>query len=985
MDSSGSRLDDGSERKADLSAKKAEGNGVQLSRISMVGEDPISDILKLHSPSELESTWRTKTSSIKQSDPVASKRFTATLTSPKRSQFSEDKKVGSKTLRTPQPSLTPQNVGTKAVLPSQDILITKASSEDSVYGGAATLPSRPDQASPQPHQESLATPAKEAHVVGYTNSSRLLSGLMSPSSSKSEKEGFLSLDTQTDNAVMLANPDQSKDRQVGNRERRSRTAHSSRKSTVQTKSPEGEIHTISDATDREIAATPATSITSRTSIHLNSDSHREKTALQSSGQSSRKEPTKPTSSFLEERSNHDNELDKKKEPITVKQSTAKKKTGKRSSKSMKTSLADVGKKIRGKIMSSNTETSKTERKGKQSQVRKKEDASDISPTNSRSSSPTGEKQAISLSPLASDLDPEKNRPRSQEDGLRSDNSVQGRLAHLGQEIGGHLELLAAAGLSVFALFRIRDSETPDTFSKDTKTSLSVISPLSLSMLVLVLAVIPLSGMLALALGKTTLKNVMPSTLIPSRASIATNTQQSYEQDDPENDKMASDVLDGEDVLLSKAQEKIRRLFPDQDLQITMFPLFLDLVQAPWQELEPELWRGLRREAKRHWGAGHKDRLESAVIFLREIAVQLFTDYLKVEDRGAYLTGELLRIEMMSNPDAIRISLFLGDDVNETRQVKANWERSLRTIKDLPDKWSDIFPNQTMPPVEIVACRPPADFDSAHFQFLRDCTNARGRVSKKSLDRLESVKQQWSVCKTRGTPLSGLRNHIGAAGGDERDQMLLDLFKLTKPPRITVDYLPHRHRQADILGWSRGKTASRILRTSCFQHVARACAAYTKEHDLDILDLGPCLSMDRKFAKADGEPSSSGSHFAFSKTRVNILRISLDESIGSADVNGRTEVACLAEALCHPKKRLLTMFTADQPPWLVVHVRAAAQKTEFRDVLEGCLFAHCGSDKRVPQMLALMSRVCCTSDSTTSSTRIWSDAEIALLKTAVMSV
>jgi hypothetical protein len=476
---------------------------------------------------------------------------------------------------------------------------------------------------------------------------------------------------------------------------------------------------------------------------------------------------------------------------------------------------------------------------------------------------------------------------------------------------------------------------------------------------------------------------MKPTFQSSTASLATDTQQSDGRYDPDDDRMVSESLDAEDVLLRNAQEEIRGIFPDHDLQITVFPLFLDLVQAPWQDLDPGLWRKLRREAKKHWGTDHKDRLMTAVDSLRAIAVQLFTDYLKVEDRGAYLTGELLRVEMMSNPDGIRISVFLGDDVNDTWQAKANWERGLRTLRDLPDKWSDMFPNQTMPPVEIVACRPPAEFDSTRFQFLRDCTNARGRVDKKSLDRYEGVKQQWSVCKTRGTPLSGLRKIIGAEG-HEQDRMLLDLFELTKPPRITVDYLPHRHRQADILGWSRNKTASHLVRASCFEHVARACAAYTKENDLDILDLGPCLPMDRNTAKTDGISSPIILRFAFYKTRVNILRISLDEGIGSTDAKGRSQVACLAATLCQPEKRLISMFTGNQPPWLVVHVRTAGQKAEFRDVLEGCLLGRHRSGKNVTSVLALMSRVCCTSDTATSSTRIWSDAEIGLLKTAVES-
>lgn len=672
--------------------------------------------------------------------------------------------------------------------------------------------------------------------------------------------------------------------------------------------------------------------------------------------------------------------------VTVDESTAKKKVGKRSWKSFKVGLADIGAKLRSKT---NAAGKKTKAREKTKSIPETDTDVDIDQHEMQEVSPTAAGpadtgRAADLDPISPDLVVDNGQHSIQIGTSAGDDSPRGQIIRIVKQVGNHPELLAAGGLVAFAVFRNNGFGTSvsPAMTSDSMASSQSTFQLARSLVIAALAAVALLGGLTWKMGM--LNDVTESRALGHRDKHVNSDLLVDESTgaDLDEEKAAADFFHAEDTLLKDAHEQIRDLFPEYDLQILAFPVFLDLVQAPWQEPDPRTARRLRKEAKKHWGQDHKDRLDAALDSLRDIAVRLFADYLKVEDRGAYLTGELLRVEMMSDPDAIRISVFLGDNSEGTdSSEKANWERGLRTIEDLPDKWSEMFPNQTMPPIEIVACRPPADFDSTRFQFLRDCAKAPGRIDRQSRKRYEGVQQQWLTAKSRGMSLLGARKLVGR-GSDEQDRMLLDLFKLTQPPRITIDYLPHRHRQADILGWSRAKLPSRLQRASCFRHVARACAAYTKDHDLDILDLGPCLPMEQDGKEKDERESP---HFAFSETRANILRISLDESPGSRDANGATEAECLAATLCQPEKGMLSMFAGGaRPLWLVLHVRTAEQRVEFRDTLEGCLFARQKMKKKVKPILALMSRACWTSDNSASSTRIWTDAEMAALKAAVES-
>lgn len=132
----------------------------------------------------------------------------------------------------------------------------------------------------------------------------------------------------------------------------------------------------------------------------------------------------------------------------------------------------------------------------------------------------------------------------------------------------------------------------------------------------------------------------------------------------------------------------------------------------------------------------------------------------------------------------------------------------------------------------------------------------------------------------------------------------------------------------------------------------------------------------------GQRSSESSHtgnitFAFSKTRVGILRIALDECTDFRHCDGVSEVECLAATMCDRTTGMLSMFTEKHPAWLVLHVGNAKQRLDFKDTVEGFLFACSTKTKnfRVKQLLALMSRVCTTTEASASSSRIWSDAEI----------
>ncbi|KAJ9098357.1 hypothetical protein QFC20_005982 [Naganishia adeliensis] len=449
-------------------------------------------------------------------------------------------------------------------------------------------------------------------------------------------------------------------------------------------------------------------------------------------------------------------------------------------------------------------------------------------------------------------------------------------------------------------------------------------------------------------------------------------------------KRSPEDVDQEDKLLQDAQEQVKELFPHRHMQSAAFTVFYDLLHAPWQDPDPESLQRLRELERKEWGTNYRSKHKAAFESMREVAVQLFADYLQVQDRGAYLSGELLRVEVMSDHAAIRISAFPGEnlDVNaDMSREKANRQRGLQTIRQLPDEWSQLFPDQEMPPIDIVACRPPADFDVRQFQFLRECAKAPRQLDMRARKRYQGFKEKWLSCKSRGLPLSGVRRLADGVRDDTRAYMIHDLFELTEPTRIVIDYLPHRHRQAEALGWANTSTPTQLRRASCFSDVAKACAAYTQNNRLDILDLGPCMPMEHRSSEASRTGDMS---FAFSKTRVGILRIALDDCPDSTQGDGVSEVECLAATLCDRTKGMLPMFTGDTPAWLVPHVGSDKQKTDFKDTVEGLLFARSTKSFRVKQLLALMSRACSTTEASASSNRLWSDAEIRELESLLDS-
>ncbi|GHJ84957.1 hypothetical protein NliqN6_1359 [Naganishia liquefaciens] len=116
-----------------------------------------------------------------------------------------------------------------------------------------------------------------------------------------------------------------------------------------------------------------------------------------------------------------------------------------------------------------------------------------------------------------------------------------------------------------------------------------------------------------------------------------------------------------------------------------------------------MMRDFRLAAKKKWKVNHESSLQTVMETLRQMAIKLFADYIKKQDWGAYLAGDLLRIEMLSNPDAIKVSVFLGDDGPVTLTERDNWERGLHTIRQLSAKWREMFPDETMPPIEVVTC------------------------------------------------------------------------------------------------------------------------------------------------------------------------------------------------------------------------------------------------------------------------------------------
>lgn len=233
-------------------------------------------------------------------------------------------------------------------------------------------------------------------------------------------------------------------------------------------------------------------------------------------------------------------------------------------------------------------------------------------------------------------------------------------------------------------------------------------------------------------------------------------------------KASLEEVEQEDDLLRGAQEQVKELFPQRNMQSAAFIVFYDLMHAPWQDPDPESLQRLRMLARKEWGKDYKSKFKTAVESLREVAIQLFADYLRVHDRGAYLSGELLRVEVASGREAIRISPFQARTSTPTLTYLARrriGRRHSRRSVNCPTSGRRCFP------VEICHLSRSSPVDPPRistYTSFTSCGNAQRRRVRLTVERGSGITRSGN---------SGRR-------ASHTDCHFLESDALWNPPRIT---------------------------------------------------------------------------------------------------------------------------------------------------------------------------------------------------------
>lgn len=367
-------------------------------------------------------------------------------------------------------------------------------------------------------------------------------------------------------------------------------------------------------------------------------------------------------------------------------------------------------------------------------------------------------------------------------------------------------------------------------------------------------------------------------------------------------------------LWKNAEDHAYEFFPDINHHLVR-KVLNDYTQAPWteptdsiKELERadiEVWK---TEEKRPGGDDFSKRFDSRLVKLRKEARKLFAGLMSCS--GAYLSGDQMRVELMSNASkvAIRLTAFPGERLsarpgtNDRDAIthafdreKLNFHKGLNTLSLMKEGWSDLpIPHLSeMPPIEIVCIRPPADFTPNEFDEISGLKIGTVPYNKKR-------RRFGRTCSAERT--------IGEYAQGYRQNWIVLLLKETQPERISIDFLPHRRFQAEQLDWNDLSSTSTRRHIHRFDDVIDAVEHYTKTHELRVLDIGPCIPLDKNGIRTqESVLEKFAGKFSFRRVKdVEILRIGLDDPSIWRD-GFFNEAAEVAKTLCTPGVGVLDLF------------------------------------------------------------------------------
>lgn len=375
------------------------------------------------------------------------------------------------------------------------------------------------------------------------------------------------------------------------------------------------------------------------------------------------------------------------------------------------------------------------------------------------------------------------------------------------------------------------------------------------------------------------------------------------KDDPAADHDRNrDLLKKCQLLHKQAEDRALKLFPDVPRNLVLDALD-DYTRAPWTEAEPRSIKELKKADKDVWKKKNPHAEKSYSRYfgplhneLRKEAKNLFAGLLRCN--GAYLSGDQFRVELMfEEPIAIRVTAFPGERLTVKPSFEKEqelWYQGLDTLISMKKCWDDLrvpdLPN--MPPIETTCIRPPADFTLNEFDRicgLREGSRAYNRE-------LKGFVQACSV-----------ERHIGEFATGHRRAWILDLFIKTRPSCIQIDFLPHRRYQAVDLDWNVLSSTSTSRHIDRFGDVIRAIEDYTRKNSLEMLDVGPCLPLNKSgIQSTESLLKKVAGQFSFTQVKVRILRLGLEDP--SITGQGKfSEANDVAKTLCNPEVDALDLF------------------------------------------------------------------------------
>ncbi|KAJ9115541.1 hypothetical protein QFC24_006951 [Naganishia onofrii] len=363
-----------------------------------------------------------------------------------------------------------------------------------------------------------------------------------------------------------------------------------------------------------------------------------------------------------------------------------------------------------------------------------------------------------------------------------------------------------------------------------------------------------------------------------------------------------DLLKKCQLLHKQAEDRALKLFPDVPRNLVLDALD-DYTRAPWTEAEPRSIKELKKADKDVWKKKnpHAEKSYSRHFGplqdeLRKEAKKLFAGLLRCN--GAYLSGDQFRVELMFEaPIAIRVTAFPGERLTVKPSVEKEqerWYKGLDTLISMKKCWDDLrvpdLPN--MPPIETICIRPPADFTLNKFERICGL-----RVGTRAYH--QELKEFVQACS--------VERHIGEFATGHRRAWILDLFLKTRPSCIQIDFLPHRRYQAVDLDWNVLSSTSTSRHIDRFGDVIRAVEDYTRKNSLEMLDVGPCLPLNKSgIQSTESLLKKVAGQFSFAQVKVRILRLGLEDPsiMGPGKFSEANDVA---KTLCNPEVDALDLF------------------------------------------------------------------------------